>query len=547
MTGMAAMAATVSIIALAAGQTDGYLAWIFFSILVICGVGRILQTRQFWRFGSGYPLSVVTSAAFIGICISALSTGGPVMLSALILVTSLAQFAFISRLSLLRRIITPMVAGTVLMLLAVAVIPAVLGKMSDVPPDVSSGTGPILAGTTLFILVAMRLFASSPWQQYAPIVAILASCAIAVALGSFDFQGALDASWIGVPSYPVSEFELNLGVAFWALLPGFVIVNMATMINSISDAVVIQQVSWRQPRATDFRVVQGAHNLLVLVNLVTAAMASLPAMVGPANSARALLTGVATRRKGVYGGLVLIVVAFSPKLLALIIAIPSPILAAYITFVLALLFVQGMSTVLRGGLDTKKAAVLGVSLWIGIGFENGWIFPDLLNGTLGALLSNGMTTGAIAVVLLSLFLESLSNRRRRLSVHMVASSLPEIDEFLRSYATGGGWNAASVNRLRSAGEETLSCLLSLQSDPEQEAGKRLVVSIRRADDNIEMEFAATTAGENVEDRLAYLSDQPQIYDEAEISFRLLRHYASSVQHHKYHDIDIITVRVSLSS
>ena len=89
--------------------------------------------------------------------------------------------------------------------------------------------------------------------------------------------------------------------------------------------------------------------------------------------------------------------------------------------------------------------------------------------------------------------------------------------------------------------------LSQQSDPEQDTGKRLVVSARRDEHDIEMEFAATTEGENVEDKLAYLSDQPQIYDEEEISFRLLRHYASSVQHHKYHDIDIITVRVAHSS
>ena len=32
-----------------------------------------------------------------------------------------------------------------------------------------------------------------------------------------------------------------------------------------------------------------------------------------------------------------------------------------------------------------------------------------------------------------------------------------------------------------------------------------------------------------------------------ISFRLLRHYASSVRHHKYHDTDIVTVQVVPSS
>ena len=39
MTRMAAMAATASIIAVAGGQSEGYLSWIFFSALVVCGMG----------------------------------------------------------------------------------------------------------------------------------------------------------------------------------------------------------------------------------------------------------------------------------------------------------------------------------------------------------------------------------------------------------------------------------------------------------------------------------------------------------------------------
>lgn len=57
----------------------------------------------------------------------------------------------------------------------------------------------------------------------------------------------------------------------------------------------------------------------------------------------------------------------------------------------------------------------------------------------------------------------------------------------------------------------------------------------------------TSEGENLEDKLAYLSEQPEIHVEEEISFWLLRHYASSVQHRKYHDIDIITVEVAAST
>ena len=121
---------------------------------------------------------------------------------------------------------------------------------------------------------------------------------------------------------------------------------------------------------------------------------------------------------------------------------------------------------------------------------------------------------------------------------MSFSSLPRIDSFLRGFAASLGWNEASINRLRSAGEETLSSLLSQDEEPEEDASKRLIVAARRADAAIEMEFAVTTEGGNLEDKLAYLNEQPEIQDEREISFRLLHHYASSIQHHKYHDIDI---------
>ncbi len=547
MTRTAAMAAAASIIAVAGGQSQGYLSWIFFSALVVCGIGSVLQTVRFWRFGSGYSLNVSSGSAFIAICISALVAGGPALLSSLIVASALIQFVFIARLSWLRRVITPLVAGTVLMLLAATIMTVVLSRLSDLPDGVPSVASPILAGTTLTILIVLRMFAAPKLQQWAPIVAIVVGCAIAAPFGAYDWQGVVEARWVGLPSFSWSGFDLTFDATFWGLLPGFVIVNMAIMINSISDTVSIQQVAWRRPRATDFRVVQGAHNLAVLTNLLAAGLGTLPNRIGASSSARVLLTGVAARRVGVYAGLILITVAFSPKLIAVVVAIPRPVLVAYIFFMLALLFVQGMRTVSRDGIDARKAAVVGVSLWIGIGFQNQAILPDLLTGTLGSLLSSGMTTGAVCVMLLTLLMEYTARRRRRLHVAMDLSSLPTIDSFLQGFATSAGWNEASTDRLRSAGEETLLSLLSQDEQPEENAGKRLIVAVGRADAAIEMEFVVTTEGENLEDKLAYLSDQPELQDEREISFRLLRHYASSVQHNKYHDIDIITVRVAPSS
>ena len=238
----------------------------------------------------------------------------------------------------------------------------------------------------------------------------------------------------------------------------------------------------------------------------------------------------------------LIGMSLLPKVMEFLAAIPSSVLVGYLIVVLGLMFVEGMRIAFQDGLDARKAAVVGVSFWIGMGFQYDLIFPDLLTGTWATLLGNGVTTGSVVVILLTLLLELPTNKRKRLRVSLDSESLPEVDEFLRSFAADSGWNEPSTDRLRSAGEETLASLMQSVSD-EDSHGRRLTVTAHVSAGAAELEFLATSQMDNLEDRMAYLSEQAEMPNEQDVSFRLLRHYASSVQHRKYHDIDIITVRV----
>ena len=64
---------------------------------------------------------------------------------------------------------------------------------------------------------------------------------------------------------------------------------------------------------------------------------------------------------------------------------------------------------------------------------------------------------------------------------------------------------------------------------------------------VELEFVATTRKENVEDQLAYLTDEAYIPAVDDLSLRLLRHYSSTVRHQKFHGVDIVTVQVEGST
>ena len=180
---------------------------------------------------------------------------------------------------------------------------------------------------------------------------------------------------------------------------------------------------------------------------------------------------------------------------------------------------------------------------MGVGFQNHEIFPEQLGtGFLSVFLGNGMTTGALVAIILMVFMELTSPRRKRLEVALGMDALPKIEEFLRGFAAKNGWNAAAKDRLASAGEETLSILLQA-NDEADDSGRRLNIAARVDDRSAELEFVTALEGENMEDRLSYLSELPPAPDERDVSFRLLWHYASSVRHQKYHGVDIVTVTV----
>ncbi|MXZ45670.1 MAG: hypothetical protein F4Z08_01540 [Chloroflexi bacterium] len=534
---------TVVIVARIAEQPESYITWAVFAAMLISGATTVLQAARVGRVGAGHVLIMGTSGAFIAVCVAALVEGGPATMASLIVISSLFQFAMASRLSLLRRVFTPVMAGTVIMLIAATVMPIVFDTLVDVPADASDAAGPVTGLATIGVVLGLVLRGPAAWRLWSPLVGVIVGCAVAGLFGIYDLQPVLDAAWIGVPGGGWPGFDVTPGEEFWALLPAFIVVTLVGAVETVGDGIAIQRVSRRSPRATDFRVVQGALNADGMGNLLSGLAGTLPNTTYSSSISLAEVTGVAARRAGIAIGAITVVLAFLPKFAALLVAIPGPVVAAYVTVLLALLFVQGMRMVVQDGLDHRKAAIAGVAFWVGVGFQNEAIFPDLLGPFAGVLLGNGMTSGALAAVIMILFMELTGPRRRRLQVPLEMEALPAIDTFLRAFASRSGWNVATTERLVSAGEETLAVLQQAGGGDGAGPARRVAVVARMEGTLAQVEFVTLTEGVNIEDQLAFLAELPPIPDEEEISLRLLRHHASSVQHQKYHGIDIVTVEV----
>ena len=535
---------TPAVVVRAGGGSDAFLAWATFAALAISGVTTILQAVRLWRIGAGYILLMGTSGAFIAVCVTALVRGGPGLLATLVATSALFQFVLSARLSLLRRVFTPVVSGTVIMLIPVTVMPIVFDMLTAVPAGAASAAAPVSAAVTLGAVIVITVLASGVWRLWALAIGTVIGCLVAGAFGLYDGQRVLDAAWIGLPTGGWPGFDLTFGTAFWSLLPAFVFVTLIGAIETLGDSVAIQRVSWRQPRATDFRAVQGAVAADGLGNLLSGLAATVPNTTYSSSVSITEITGVAARTVGIYIGLVFIVLAFVPKFMALILAIPGPVVAAYLIVLLAILFVLGMRVVIQEGIDYRKGVAVGVAFWMGVGFQNQSIFADYFNEFWAGLLENGMTTGGLTVILMMLFMELTQPQRRRTHTELNVDAYPKVDDFLVKFAADRRLGKAMTERLRAVGEETLLTLIRQEDEGRAREGRRLLLVAHRVGAAVELEFVAATDETNIEDQIALLGERVSgVPVEEDVSLRLLQHYASSVRHQQYHDTDVVTVRV----
>ena len=544
--GLASIVLIPTIVIRAAGGTEAYLSWAVFCAVAVSGVSTALQAARLGRIGAGYVLTMGPAGAFIGVSVAALAEGGPALLATLVVASSFVPIVISLRLALFRRLLTPTIVGTVNMLVPATVLPVVFGRLTEVPPDAAAGGAPLTALATILVISGISLKAGATLRLWAPLVGVVAGSLVAGLLGLYDPARVVRAAWIGVPQGAWPGVGLDFGPAFVALLPAFVFVAVIGAIQTITGAVAIQRVSWRRPRAVDYRAVEGAVAADGIGKLLSGFAGIMPTQTIGVSVPTVELTGVAARHAGLAAGGLLIALAFLPKLVAMVLAIPSPVAVAYLTVVLAMSFVRGMTEVVQGGIDHRKAMIAGVAFWVGVGCQNGLIFPDLLAGLAGGVLRNGITAGGLAAILMTLFLEVTAPRRRRIEAALDLAALPKIREFLEAFALRSGWGEKMADRLDAASEETLLTLIGQDEDREERARRRLLLRARKEAGGAVLEFIAAAGEENLQDRIGLLAERPDdVLMEREVSLRLLRHIASSVRHQQFHDSDIVTVRVEV--
>ncbi|MCY3611013.1 MAG: hypothetical protein OXH51_05705 [Gemmatimonadetes bacterium] len=545
----ATLLVTPVIVANAADRGGSYVTWMVFASLVVVGLSTIIQVRKLGFVGAGAVLPMFTAAFAIPFCITALVDGGPATLTTLVVLSAIVQLVVSRWLFILRRFVTPTVGGTVMMILSITLASVVFDLLDDATsadPEEASLT----ALATMVVAAALMLRGSAFLRFWGPLAGIVVGCIVAGALGIFDTGRITAANWVGVPSESPG-LRLDFSVDFWTLVPAFLFLGVIIAIQANGATIAMQRVAWRDNRAVSFRQVQGAVAGAGASNLLAGLAGTVPNAINPAMVSFTQITGVAARRVGYFIGAILIIVAFLPKVSAVLSSIPGPVMTGYLIMVTGALFVEGARTVIQNEQSQEKIAVAGVCFWIAASFQfELFHLPDI--GAVGnALLKSGITTGGLAAIVMILYLELTNPRRMRFQSQLNVDALPDLNEFITRFARRRNWDSAMQERLTAVAEETLLTLapldLSLGGDDEDEKPKderQLVVLASSEGTTADLEFIGGGAGANLEDQIRQIQEHDSLTAvEEELSLVLLRSYAESVTHQQYHDTDIIAVRV----
>ena len=544
---LAGIMLTPLVIARGAGLNESDTSWMVFAALVAAGVSTWLQLIRRGPIGSGYTLFVGSNVAFVAVAVTALQQGGLAQLGVLGALGALSTFAFTRWLPLMRRVVTPAVGGTVLMLMAMSVGP-VIWKMLLRPSagaELSGGHGLVFL-VTLVSITMILIFAKGMLRLWAALIGVVAGTVAAAAIGQLDLSKVMTAPWIGLPSRSWPGISAEWGIDFWGLLPAFVLISLVGCMETYADSISVQRIAHRKQKPIDFRSVQGAINADGLGSMFAGLLGTVPNTVFSTSVAVGEITGVASRRVGAWGGLFLLLLAFSPKIAAAVAAIPSQVAGAYIMILVVLIFGHGVRLVTEGGMGFETGLAVCLSFWIGFGAQSGGLMNPLLPSWLQTVFSNGTTVGGLTAIAMMLIITWRKGAGDRVTVPLDPRSIVSLHDTVKSFSKKIGWDARAENRLMLAVEEAV--LFLCEERDGKTLGKRgkLIVKLSDIKGEVEIEMVTGPSERNAEELLGNLPQVAPAEDEANLSLRLLANTVNDLKHFQYRQGDYLLMRVDSS-
>ncbi|OLL31100.1 xanthine permease XanP [Burkholderia sp. SRS-W-2-2016] len=382
--------------------------------LVVSGIATFLQCKRVGPLGAGLLIVQGTSFNFVGPLIAGgslmVKQGTPVetvmaAIFGVVIAGSFVEIGVSRILPFVKRLITPLVTGIVVLLIGLTLIKVGLISMGGGYGAIAKGNFASVENLTLSGLVLGTIIVLNRvpvvWvRSTALVIALAVGYVVAGVMGRLDFTGAREASLLQIPT------PLHFGLGFsWSLFVPMLIIYLVTSLEAIGDVTATSKISKEPVEGPVWmRRIKGG----VLVNGVNSLIAgffnTFPSSVFAQNNGVIQLTGIASRHVGMWIAGMLVVLGLFPPVAGVLQAVPEPVLGGAAMVMFGAVAASGINILAGIRLDRRALLIIAVSLALGLGVSQ---VPEILTSLPHALknvLESGVATGGICALLMNWFL-----------------------------------------------------------------------------------------------------------------------------------------------
>lgn len=411
------------LICTALGLDPANTSYIISMSLFASGICTFIQCKRIGPFGSGLLSLQGTSFAFLGPIIgvgTAAIQSGETPQEALALIFGVCFFGsfiemFLSRfLHLAQKIITPVVSGTVVMIIGLSLIKTGIISMAGGVVAQKNGTfgsfqNLALAGLVLGIIVLLNVTGNRYLRMGAIAIGLLVGYVVSIFLGLVNFSALSNLPVFRVPI----PFRYGMSFDFAAFLP-FILLYIITAIETIGDLTANSAVS-KQPikGSLYFRRIKGGVLADGFNSLIAAVLNTFPNTTFSQNNGVIQMTGVGSRYVGFYVAGIFAVLGLLPIVGGIFQSLPQPVLGGATIIMFGSIAVAGINILASVEMDRRALIIVAVSLALGLGVV---YVPELLDDKpvlIKNVFSSGISTGGLMAILLNLLLPQDTSSKKQ--------------------------------------------------------------------------------------------------------------------------------------
>ncbi|CAM5774817.1 uracil-xanthine permease [Labrys miyagiensis] len=377
--------------------------------LFTCGIASIIQAVGFGNVGVRLPLlqGVTFTAVSPMIAIGLAATGGaggtPGLLAIYgsVIVAGVFTFLAASYFARLTRFFPPVVTGSVILIIGVALLPVaandiVLGQSPMAIQNPVMLKNLAYAFGTLGLIVMIQRVFTGFMQTVAVLIGLVAGTVVAWLLGDAHFGEVATANWVGY----TSPFYFGWPTFSFTAILSMIVVMVITMVETTGDVYATGEIVKKRIRPEDIGRAIRADGIATFIGGV---LNSFPYTCFAENVGLVRLTQVKSRWVIVAAGIIMIVLGSLPKAAAIVAGIPLPVLGGAALAMFAAVAVVGIQTLSKVDFNNHANIVI-VSTSVGLGMlvtAQPYVanaFPDWVQIIFGS----GITLGALAAILLNI-------------------------------------------------------------------------------------------------------------------------------------------------